>query len=200
MIDEGLVERIKELQRTNPDGKLKWMSFTYESGNNKHDPRAHDASYIQEFFDKLEADEITIDPWLEKKYGLGEPKQNELFVARLPKDIEEYEVQAYFAEWGEIENISVKEGKGYAFITFSDPAVIDSILAHYDDHKIRDEWIDCKRTAGRRGGKGKGRDRGRKGKGRDGGKGKGGDRGGKGKGRDGGKGNGGKGKGRPQPY
>merc|ERR1711915_70813 len=112
-----------------------------------------------------------------KKYGLGEPKQNELFVARLPKDIEEYEVQAYFAEWGEIENISVKEGKGYAFITFSDPAVIDSILAHYDDHKIRDEWIDCKRTAGR------------KGKGRDGGKGKGGDRGGKGKGRDGGKGN-----------
>jgi len=155
---------------------------------------------FKNFFDKLEADEITIDPWLEKKYGMGEPSKKELFVGRLPKDIEEYEVQAYFAEWGEIENLSVKEGKGYAFLTFADPSVIDSILESYDDHKIRDEWIDCKRTAGRKGGKGKGGDRGGKGKGgRDGGKGKGGDRGGKGGDR--GKGKGGKGKGRPQnPY
>jgi len=198
MIDETLINQVKELQRTDPDAKLKWMSFTYESGNNKHDPRAHDASYLQEFFDKLEADQITIDPWFEQKFGMGEPSKKELFVGRLPKDIEEYEVQAYFSEWGEIENLTLKEGKGYAFLTFTDPTIIDSILQHKDDHKIRDDWIDCKRTASRKG-KGKDGDRKGKGKGKDGGKGKGGDRGGKGKGDGKGKGKG-KGKGRPQPY
>jgi len=219
-VDEQLVERIKELQRNDPEGKLKWMSFTYQSGNNKHDPRAHDASYIQEFFEKLAADEIEIDPWLQKEYGTG---RKELFVGRLPKDIEEYEIQAYFSEWGEISSISFKEGRGFCFISFSDPSVIDQIVASYDDHKIRDEWIDCKSNLDKRKGKGKGGkgkgggggyggDKGGygggKGKGGNqggygGGKGKGGNQGGYGggKGKGGGGYGGGKGKGgRPQPY
>jgi len=155
-----------------------------------------------------------------KEYGTG---KKELFVGRLPKDIEEYEIQAYFSEWGEISSISFKEGRGFCFISFSDPSVIDTIVASYDDHKIRDEWIDCKCNTDKRKGKGKGGkgkgggggyggDKGGygggKGKGGNqggygGGKGKGGNQGGYGggKGKGGGGYGGGKGKGgRPQPY
>jgi len=200
-MEEDLVERVKCIQRTDPEGKLKWMSYTYASGNNKHDPRAYDAAFLEEFFHQLDADAIEIDPWLKERNN-----PNELFVGRLPKDIEEYEISAYFSEWGEIENLNLKEGKGFAFVTFKDSSVIDLIVNSSDKHMIRDDWVDCRRSStkgkggkGSKGGKSKGGKRGDsgKGKGGDSGKGKGGDSG-KGKGgKDGGKG---KGKGKSRPY
>jgi len=150
---EELVEKVKDLQRTSHEGKLKWMSYTMATGSGKHDPRYHSSDYIEEFFRLFEADEIEIDPKI--RGAPGPIVNNEVFVGHLPQDIDESEIHGYFSEWGEVVKIEYKEGRGFAFITFANEAEIDVLLEHHSDHHIRDQHVDVKRAEDRRkGGKG----------------------------------------------
>jgi len=183
---EELVENVQQLQRTNPEGKLKWMSYAIQNGNGRYDPKYHTQEYLLDFFEKLEADEIEIDPSV--RGAPGPLVRNEVFVGGLPQDVDESEIQAYFSEWGQVTKVEYKDGRGFCFVTLATEEEVNGLLEHHDEHYIREAFIDVKRAEDRRkGGKSNG-----KGKGKSGGKGggKGGKKGGKsdGKGASGGKG------------
>jgi len=177
---EELVEKVQTLQRTNPDGKLKWMSYALLYGSGRYDPKYHTREYMIDFFEQLEADLIEIDPSV--RGAPGPVVRNEVFVGHLPQDVEESEIYGYFGEWGQVTKVEFKEGRGFCFVTFATEAEVDTLLEHHDEHHIRDQHVDVKRAEDRRkGGKGKS-DAGKgsgKGSGKGGNKGKGG-KGGKG--------------------
>eukprot|EP00397_Hematodinium_sp_SG-2012_P061454 GEMP01081424.1.p1 GENE.GEMP01081424.1~~GEMP01081424.1.p1 ORF type:complete len:218 (+),score=49.79 GEMP01081424.1:96-749(+) len=209
------VERVKELQRSDPEGKERWISYTQEYGEGKRDPKAHDEDFINSFFDAYEAGTINVHAGKR-----GSPC--EIFVGGLPKDCTEEIVMEYFANWVPVERVIYKGDKGYCFVTFKDEYAVATVLENADRHEILGKWVDCKRTSennkGTSGaGKGKGKSKGKGGKdsyggGKDsygGGKGSYGSKGGYGKDSSGGKGGYGKSskggskggsKGRPAPY
>ncbi|CAK0812342.1 unnamed protein product [Prorocentrum cordatum] len=53
-----MVQRVKDLQRRNPDGKQKWIDWCDARGFGKHDPNVYDAATIQQFFDDYERNEL----------------------------------------------------------------------------------------------------------------------------------------------
>lgn len=184
---EELVENVQQLQRTDPEGKLKWMSYAIQNGNGRYDPKFHTQEYMLDFFEQLEADTIEIDPSV--RGAPGPLVRNEVFVGGLPQDVDESEINAYFSEWGQVAKVEYKEGRGFCFITLGSEEEVDTLLAHHDEHYIREAFVDVKRAEDRRKG-GKSND---KGKGKSGGKGGKGVKGGKGKSGGKGEGKGGKG-------
>lgn len=58
---EALVQRVKQVQRASADGKHRWIIFCETRGQKKHDPSAHDAVFLQAFFDSMQKGEIPVD-------------------------------------------------------------------------------------------------------------------------------------------
>jgi len=170
---DHLIAKVKDVQRSSLDGKLKWMSYTIKCGDGKHDPKFHTDEFIEAFFELYETDQVEIDPKL--RGAPGPVVGNEVFIGHLPQDVNESEISDYFTEWGEISKLEFKEGRGFAFITFKHEADVNQLIEYRDDHHIRDQWVDVKRAEDRRkGGKdGKGKGGGGYGGGKGGGKGKG---------------------------
>jgi len=151
---EELVEKVQSLQRSGPEGKLKWMSYAHEFGNGRYDPKYHTREYILEFFKKLDRDEVEIDPTIEG--APGPVVSNEVFVGHLPQDIPESAIYEYFCQWGEIQKIEYKEARGFCFITFASEAEVEGLLKNHAHHRIRAQWVDVKRAENRRKGSGGG--------------------------------------------
>merc|ERR1719461_2339672 len=47
----GLVERIKQIQRTSEEEKAKWWEFADTHGRGIRDPQRHDAPFLQSFLE-----------------------------------------------------------------------------------------------------------------------------------------------------
>lgn len=58
---DALVIRVKQVQRSSPDGKHKWIYFCESWGQKKHDPAAHDEHFLQEFLSSLERGDLPAD-------------------------------------------------------------------------------------------------------------------------------------------
>lgn len=71
------------------------------------------------------------------------------------------ELVAYFSQFGTlIDNVVMKDKatgrtRGFGFVTYDDPAAVDTIMSMYSEHQIGGKWIEVKRADG--GDKGKGR-------------------------------------------
>lgn len=50
-----LVEKIKNIQRTNPQGKLQWWNYADSEGDGHRDPTKHTDEFLQAFLDKMES-------------------------------------------------------------------------------------------------------------------------------------------------
>lgn len=74
----------------------------------------------------------------------GPVESTELFVGGLPQDVAEQTIMDYFSQYGIVSRIHLKEGKGFAFVTFSRPEPVDTILQINDQHFINGKKIDCK--------------------------------------------------------
>lgn len=95
--------------------------------------------------------------------GQGKPSSNgnaassideserKLFVGGLTWDTTEDDLRNYFSKFGTIQALNIKydsatkTSRGYGFITFTTPSVIDTILASAP-HKIRDKVVDAKKS------------------------------------------------------
>lgn len=183
---EELVQRVKQLQRSDPEGKLCWMSYVQRWGVGKNDPGAYDSKFLLDFFDQHEAGQIEVDDSLRYPYEGGGV---EVYVGKLPEGVTQAEIRAYFEGWGQVLRVDLKQDRNFAFVALADEAMTDEVV-NCTEHLIQDAWVEIRR-AGESGGKG---GKGGKGKG-GGGKGKGGKGKGGWGGDDWGKGGGGKGKG-----
>lgn len=74
----------------------------------------------------------------------GPVESTELFVGGLPQDVGESTIMDYFSQYGIVSRIHLKEGKGFAFVTFNRPEPVDTILQINDQHFINGKKIDCK--------------------------------------------------------
>merc|ERR1719329_1071555 len=68
----------------------------------------------------------------EEVIQIGQYIEKRLFAGKLPKDVTEEEVQKLFAEFGEITDCKIIEGKGVAYVTFSTWAAAHRALASTD--------------------------------------------------------------------
>jgi len=58
----SLVQLVKNIQRTDPEAKVRWVNFCESHGHRKHDPNAHDEAFLNTFFDALARGEIPLEP------------------------------------------------------------------------------------------------------------------------------------------
>lgn len=74
----------------------------------------------------------------------GPVESTEIFVGALPQNIDEQTIAEYFSQYGIVSRIHLKEGKGFAFVTFTRTEPVDTILQINDQHFINGKKIDCK--------------------------------------------------------
>jgi len=150
------VQRVKDMQRSNPEGKEAWIYWTRENGEGKRDPRAHDESFIHSFFEAFESGSIGGMGGMMDDFDNFNDK--ELFVGGLPKGTTESAIYDYFGTFGVVMKVDFKPDKGYCFVHFDDDSAVREILQFADKHVIMGKWIDCKRvTKNNKGGKGYGK-------------------------------------------
>lgn len=58
----ALVDRVKGLQRSDPNARVKWISFCESHNQKKHDPNFYDEIFLSRFFEALEQGAIAEDP------------------------------------------------------------------------------------------------------------------------------------------
>lgn len=149
-----LVNKVKDLQRNNRDGKLKWLSHTLITGGGKQDPKMHTSEYILNFFKLLDAGQIEIHPSVMANQGTntktGPPVSGVIFVGNLPQTVTLEEIETYFRGWGHVTRTIYKEGRGFCFVSFQDARTVDTIMDHHDMHEIKGQFVDCKRAEDRR--------------------------------------------------
>lgn len=81
----------------------------------------------------------------------AEEAERKLFVGGLTWDTTEDDLRNYFTKFGTIQALNIKydavtkASRGYGFVTFTSPTVIDTILASAP-HKIRDKLVDAKKS------------------------------------------------------
>jgi len=101
-----------------------------------------------------------------KGTGKGDPNNPKLFVGALPKTCTQEGVTAFFSQYGAVKEVLLKyaedgQCKGFAFVTFEDPASARKVLDNYDNNMFEGKWIDCKAiTQQPKGDKGGGKDKG----------------------------------------
>merc|ERR1712024_237850 len=64
----------------------------------------------------------------------GTPVPGRLFVTRVTPDMTKDDIQIYFEQFGELLDVFVPNGKGIAFVSFSDPSIAAGVLqvqAHF---------------------------------------------------------------------
>jgi len=81
----------------------------------------------------------------------GQTVSNEIFVGGLPQDCPEELITEYFNQWGAIQKVEYKFGRGFAFLTFADEMIVDQILQNRDQHQISGKWVEAKKAENRRG-------------------------------------------------
>ena len=89
-----------------------------------------------------------------EKTKLGEEKESELrrkvFIGGISKDTSEDDLEAYFAEYGEIDDILVnrsaktKISKGCAFVLFKEQDTALRIINNPAKHIIKGKEVECK--------------------------------------------------------
>lgn len=151
---EELVDKVQNLQRTDHDGKLKWMSYALQHGNGRYDPRYHSREYILNFFQKFNEGSLVIDQKILLQSTLGNVNA-ELFVGNLPQKVTEEEIEKYFDQWGPVRQIELKEGRGFCFVTYADERSVTSVVEHVhegikNNHILGGQWVDVKRAEDRR--------------------------------------------------
>jgi len=97
-----------------------------------------------------------------KAGGKAAGSGNKLFVGGLGECSDE-ELVAYFSQFGTLVDHVVMKDKangrprGFGFVTYDDPAALDTIMSMYSEHQIGGKWIEVKRADGKSDDKGKGR-------------------------------------------
>lgn len=81
----------------------------------------------------------------------GQDEDKKLFVGGLTLETTEKELQDYFGQFGAIQSVSIKlnpqtgKSKGFAFVLFSTPDLVDRVLAQ-KEHVINSKTVDVKKA------------------------------------------------------
>lgn len=73
-----------------------------------------------------------------------------MFVGGLKGDVLD-DLRNYFSQYGElIDSVVLKDPagrpRGFGFVEFADPAVVDTVISEYSEHQINGSWVEVKRT------------------------------------------------------
>jgi len=138
---QALIHEVKQVQR-DPQVKEKWQIYCSIFGNNQKDPSKHPESFLQGFLQGLNSHSQAAQS---HETVNGDVVGNEIFVGNLPHDISEDALVEYFCQWGEITRTQLKEGKGFAFVTFASSDSVDQIMLNHGAHEINGRHVDCAR-------------------------------------------------------
>jgi len=168
------VQKLRTLQQ-DPAGKSKWVTFCKVHGEGKTDVNHHDMAFLLTFFESYENGSIADDLIAGEAAGPAGASatpaaDGKVFVGGLPKGTKEDALWTYFGQWGSVAKVELKmdefgQPRGFAFVTFQDPAHAQQVIDNKDYNKMEGKWIDCKLAQGQeKGGKGgSGKDKGGKG-------------------------------------
>mmetsp|Transcript_40114 Transcript_40114/g.92163 ORF Transcript_40114/g.92163 Transcript_40114/m.92163 type:complete len:299 (-) Transcript_40114:139-1035(-) len=67
----GMVQKIKEIQRTSPEDKQRWINWCESNSKTKHDPALHDEAFLRLFFEALQVGSIPGQPIFDIPGGPG---------------------------------------------------------------------------------------------------------------------------------
>lgn len=147
----ALVMKVKEAQRSSPTTKQLWYDFVTGAGTVNFDPNRHDDVFLRAFLDQLELyphGPILVPPEIRER-ECNEP--GKVFVARLDRTgVTEEMLLEHFLQYGSVKQVELKTdpqtglGRGYAFVTFEDPAVAQMLLDNYTQNQFQGKWIDIK--------------------------------------------------------
>lgn len=79
-------------------------------------------------------------------------RTKKIFVGGLPQSTTEDEFKGYFEKFGHIEDsvimVDKETGKsrGFGFITFDNEDSVEKVIEGYQNHKIDDKWVECKKA------------------------------------------------------
>lgn len=87
----------------------------------------------------------------------GPEESAKIFVGGLPKDAEEQHLLEYFSMYGGVSSVEVKRHidsqrtRGFGFVQFDDPDVVEAVIADFATHSLGGQWIEVKRASSRDG-------------------------------------------------
>ena len=68
---------------------------------------------------------------------LSPPKKSScIFVGGLPSDCGEEKLKEYFGQFGKISHVVVRANRGFGFVTFEDPEIMQIVMAKRNLHLI----------------------------------------------------------------
>lgn len=163
---DELVEKVKLLQRSSPEGKLAWEKYCQSSSTTFFDPSKHDGAFLENFLNALEGGQfgsIEVPDPHSLARGKGKPgpgkgppeplegpdiETHKVFVASLPRSTHEDALRTHFSQFGEVQDVILKYDefgnfRGFAFVTFVDAKVARTILENYDRNTFQGKWIPC---------------------------------------------------------
>lgn len=85
---------------------------------------------------------------------------SKIFVGGLPRDTTKEDIEQHFGSYGNITRVDMKHG--FSFVHFDSYPAVGAVLADYENHTIKDKWVETKQAidgltkSGGKGGGGKG--------------------------------------------
>lgn len=159
------MQKLRSLQQ-DAGAHSKWTAFCKVHGHGVNDANHHDLPFLMTFFEAYESGSILEEPSWNGGGSNADAGGDEgaasakIFVGGLPKGCAEATLWHHFAGWGPVAKVEVKvdemgQPRGFAFVTFHDPAHAKQVLDNKDHNKLEGKWIDCKSADGSgKGGKG----------------------------------------------
>eukprot|EP00449_Zooxanthella_nutricula_P001490 CAMPEP_0198497988 /NCGR_PEP_ID=MMETSP1462-20131121/6736_1 /TAXON_ID=1333877 /ORGANISM="Brandtodinium nutriculum, Strain RCC3387" /LENGTH=272 /DNA_ID=CAMNT_0044226881 /DNA_START=1 /DNA_END=816 /DNA_ORIENTATION=- len=160
-----LVKKVKIIQRSSARGYNAWDSYCLSKGNKTKDPRLHHDDFLQGFFDAISKGEFGDVPGAVAILGDSatrrfvpdtstdensdeRPYPKAVFIAGLPKDTTEQELQDHFAQYGAVQAVRLKFDsdntfRGIGEVEFLDEASAKKVLDNFDYNIFQGRWINC---------------------------------------------------------